>query len=206
MALPDFVLDQLARPSGILGPLAAGVLDRLRAATVAEAVAALEVTPGDRVLDLGFRGGASLVPLLRAVGPDGQVFALEDAPQMLLWARRRHVLARLRGRLRLERAKVEQLPLGDGSFERVLALHTLAFWTDVDAAFGELARVLADGGRLVLGVPDPALLRRLGFAERGYRVAAPERVAARLPRDGFAVLEQRPVAGETTLLIAERRR
>ncbi len=51
-------------------------------------------------------------------------------------------------------APVEHLPFADGTFERVLVVDALHHFCDQGAAMGELVRVLAPGGRLVIEEPD----------------------------------------------------
>ncbi len=51
-------------------------------------------------------------------------------------------------------APVEHLPFADGTFERVLVVDALHHFGDQSAAVGELVRVLAPGGRLVVEEPD----------------------------------------------------
>lgn len=204
MALPNFVLDQLSQPRGALAPITATVLNAVNARTILAGISALEVQPGQRALELGFGGGLSLPLLLRALGPTGQLYALESSPPMLTRARRRFILQRLRGRLRVEQAEVEKLPLGDASFDCVLCLNRIPFWTDVDAGLHELARVLVPGGRLVLGIPAPERVRELGLATRGFRVVVPERLGEQLCRYGLELLELRQTPDDNTLLVAAR--
>ena len=201
--LPPFLLDQLSRPHGPLAPLMALLLNGLNARTIIAGISALELRPGHRVLEVGFGGGLSLPLLLRAVGDHGQVFAIEASEEMLGRVRRRLIVPRLQGRLRLERARVELLPLGDGAFDAALSLNTIMFWTDLDDGMRELARVLAPGGRLVLGLPEPAHLREAGFDVRGFRIVVPERLVDRMPRYGFEHVELRTV-GSDHLVIARR--
>jgi arsenite methyltransferase len=202
--LPSFVLDQLSRPSGRLAPLTALLLNGLNLRTILAGISALELRPGQRVVEVGFGGALSLPLLLRAVGEHGQVFATETSQAMLARVRRRFIVQRLQGRLQIEHAFVENLPLGDGSFDAALSLNTIPFWTDLDQGMRELARVLANGGRLVLGVPDPDHLRRAGFGPKGYRMVVPERLGERFGRYGLELLEIRRTADRTALLIGQR--
>jgi arsenite methyltransferase len=202
--LPNFMLDQLSRPSGKLAGLTALLLNSINARTILAGVSALELRRGQRVVEIGFGGGLSLPFLLRAIGDRGQVFATETSKEMLARARRRFIVQRLQGRLRVEQAVIEALPLGDGAFDAALSLNTIPFWTDLEQAMRELARVLAVDGRLVLGVPDPAHVLAAGFAERGFRVVDPERLGERFERFGFELLEIRRTGDGTALLVGRR--
>ena len=204
MPLPSFLLDQLSRPSGRLAPLTALLLNGVNARTILAGVSALELRPGQRAVEVGFGGALSLPLMLRAVGERGLVFATETSNEMLARVRRRFIVQRLQGRLRLEHAFVENLPLGDGSFDAALSLNTIPFWTDVDQGMRELARVLAPDGRLVLGIADPEEMRRAGFAARGFRFVIPERLGERFGRYGLELLEIRRTTNQTALLIGRR--
>jgi arsenite methyltransferase len=202
--LPAFLLDQLSRPSGRLASLTGLLLNGVNARTILAGVSALDLRPDQRVLEVGFGGALSLPFLLRAVGERGQVFATETSKELLAKARRRFIVQRLQGRLQVEHAFVERLPLGDASFDAALSLNTIMFWTDVDEGMHELARVLAPEGRLVLGVPDPDQARRMGFAERGFRIVIPERLGERFSRYGLELLEIRRTGDGTSLLVGRR--
>lgn len=180
------------------------LLNGVNARTILAGVSALDLRPGQRVVEVGFGGGLSLPFLLRAVAERGQVFACETSKEMLAKARRRFIVQRLQGRLQIEHAFVESLPLGDGSFDAALSLNTITFWTDVDEGMRELARVLAVDGRLVLGVADPDQVRRAGFAERGFRIVTPERLGDRFSRYGLELLEIRRTGDGTALLVGRR--
>nr|WP_255216793.1 methyltransferase domain-containing protein [Pseudenhygromyxa sp. WMMC2535] len=204
VVLPDFVLDQLARPSGPLAPLTGLAVDALSAGSIAAGLGALAAAPGERVVVLGLGGGALLPALLSSVGGGGQVFAFDRSQGMLASLRRRHLVARLQGRLRLERGAAEALPLGDGVFDAALSLTGVVSWPDLDAAMYELARVLRVGGRVVLGVPDPDRVRELGFMARGARVVDAERFVGEFERWGFASRGVEAARGGGAVVIGER--
>ena len=108
-----------------------------RAATTA----ALDVKPGERVLDLAAGTGASSAPLVQA-GAD--VWSLDRSEGMVAVGRARHpeiVFAVGDG---------ETLPFADGSFDAVTVSFGLRNMTHPVAVLRELARVTAEGGRLVI--------------------------------------------------------
>ena len=114
-------------------------------------LAAVQLKPGERVLELA--GGPGTVSLLaaRAVGPEGQVIYTDFAEPMIDAGRQR--LAR-EGAANVE-ARVmdaEAIELPDGAVDVVLCRMGYMFTADPAATFRETARVLVPGGRLALAV------------------------------------------------------
>jgi len=101
---------------------------------------------GKRVLDVGTGDGAYAI---EAAVRDAEVTAIDSSAVMLDAARSR--AARRGVSLRLQEGRVENLPFDAACFDVVLAVTVLCFVDDVGSAFRELARVLAPGGRLVVG-------------------------------------------------------
>jgi len=101
---------------------------------------------GRRVLDVGCGDGAWA---LAAARQGAHVVGVDASPAMLAAARARAHEAGLDARF--QQADAAALPFGDGSFDVVLAITVLCFVPGAGAALREMARVLAPGGRLVLG-------------------------------------------------------
>lgn len=66
--------------------------------------------------------------------------------------------AHRKGTLFPVRALSETLPFSDGFFGRILVVDSLHHFDDQHRAIGELLRVLAPGGRLVIEEPDISLM------------------------------------------------
>ena len=165
--LADAMARQLAQPRGLLGRLAGRLMDRFNRVMHASALSALGVQRGDRVLEIGFGGGATLDPLLRAARP-GAVVGLELSTTMVGRARRHYRSALEEGRLELRLGSAEYIPFPDESFDRVLTINTLYFWPDAARALGEIYRVLRPGGRFVLALRPKQGLQRGHAEEHGF--------------------------------------
>jgi SAM-dependent methyltransferase len=106
------------------------------------------------------------------------------------------------GNLRFEIGDAEHLPADVGAFTAVLCSNSFHHYPDPGRAVGEMARVLAPGGRLVIGDACSDLatariadrfLRRL---EPGHvRLYRSEELTAFLHAEGFARVMLRRLAG-----------
>ena len=142
-------------------------------------VAAAGLRPGERVVDVGC--GTGNVALLAAAAGT-RVVAVDPAPRLLDVTREE---ARRRGLdVTCERGVASSLPVPDGSCDCLLSGFGVIFSPDAEATAGEVARVLAGGGRLLLTawLPGGALGALAMTAERLVRAAT----GAPPPSPGFA--------------------
>ncbi len=145
-------------------------------ACLAELVERLELRPGMTVLDAG-SGTGNLTVLLRRSG--ARAVGLDFSPEALSAHRRKDPGARLL------RASLEQeLPFGDGTFDRVVCASVLFSLSagGVRTALREFARVLRPGGLLLVTAMRPARSKLAVFA-RHLRQLAAERGVSGLLRD-----------------------
>ena len=141
-----------------------------------------QLQPADRALDVG--AGTGLLTL--AAAPNvGHVTALDIAPAMC-----RHLEAKLAP---LQIANVDvvvgdatQLPLADGSIDVVLSNYCLHHLRDADKrrALAEARRVLAPGGRLVIG----DMMFAIGLRSARDRALVAHLVATMLRRGPAGIL------------------
>ena len=126
----------------------------------------LEVVPGMRILDAGCGPGRLTIPLARAVGPDGEVVALDGQREMLEKLERRLETEDITN-VRPLRAGLGEGALKGGGFDRVLLAMVLGEVRDRASAVREIYAALEPGGVLsvteIFGDPDyrrPATVRR----------------------------------------------
>jgi ubiquinone/menaquinone biosynthesis C-methylase UbiE len=102
--------------------------------------------PGERVLDLGSGSGTDVFAAAVRVGKRGRAVGVDITPEQLAKARR---LVRDEP-VSFHRARIEELPFEDGSFDVVISNGVVNLSPDKRRVFAEAARVLRPGGRLAL--------------------------------------------------------
>jgi ubiquinone/menaquinone biosynthesis C-methylase UbiE len=157
---------------GLLDPPSAGRTSARTRRTIEN----LAIRPGMRVLDAGCGPGRLTIPLAGALGPDGEVTAIDIQEEMLHEAERR---ARTAGftNIRFLRTGLGDGGLERGRFDRALLITVLGEIPDREAALRDLFGALKPGGLLLIEetVRDPhfqtrSTVRRLagaaGFVEK----------------------------------------
>ncbi|MEU5264447.1 class I SAM-dependent methyltransferase [Amycolatopsis sp. NPDC021455] len=176
---------QLGHPSGLRGRVVGAMLNRRNRAAVVKAVAALELSGTETALDIGFGGGLGLELLLRDAAA---VHGVDISQTMLARARGGFGKEIVAGRLQLHEGSMTALPLGDNAVEAIVSTNTIYFVDDLGAAFSEVARVLAPGGRFVLGIADPDLMGRSKMlTDNGFRIRPVDEVETALSTAGLPV-------------------
>jgi ubiquinone/menaquinone biosynthesis C-methylase UbiE len=127
------------------GSYESGVTSRWRDPVQRESLEALQLGAEDRLLDVGCGTGAAS---RSAAAVAASVVGIDLSPEMIRQAR---ALASGLANVHFEIADSEHLPLDDGAFTAVLCSSSFHHYPDPGRAVREMTRVLAPGGRLVLG-------------------------------------------------------
>jgi arsenite methyltransferase len=113
---------------------------------------ALDVQPGDDVVDVGCGPGFYVAELADVAG---SVLGIDTSPQMLAVAAKR---SEGRGNVTFREGDAMAIPAEDGSFDRALSVQVFEYVSDVPKALGEMRRVLRPGGRALIWDIDWATL------------------------------------------------
>jgi arsenite methyltransferase len=180
-----YLAAQLRRPSGLVGRfVVAPMLNRRNAVLNDVVLKSLELDATDRVLEIGFGGGdlmSRVLPLISA----GHLIGADFSQDMVDLCARRFASASASGTLELMCASVDELPLADGAVNKACTANTIYFWNDPAAAAAELHRVIARGGRLVIGFAPRESLEHLPVTQHGFAMYEPEDVRSLLLGAGF---------------------
>lgn len=187
MRLNQWLVNQLGRPSALTGWLLAGIWNRRNRALNDTALAALDLAPDDRVLEIGFGGGYLLDKVNNAL-PRGFAAGIDAAPALARLARRRFKAPIQAGKMEIQCAPAEAIPFPDERFTRAVSVNSIFFWQDVPGALSELNRVLEENpgkagshpeihrGYVYFGfpqVPDPRWAHQPLAGTGGFAAANP---------------------------------
>ncbi len=192
------------------------------------AIAALQLQPEMRVLDLASGTGDLAVTAAWELVPLGQVIACDVSHPMLIFARRKFKrIPAARWHIQPVQGRAEALPFPGGVFGAVTIGFALRNVSDLEKTFRELHRVLKPGGRIALlefGRPRGFLLKLghrlwlttgvplIGILTTGavwpflylrrsiLQFLAPEEVLHRLKAAGFRSAEAQPLQGGIVVL------
>ena len=159
-------------------------------------LSALNLMPGERLLDVGVGPGLLAEDAAKMVGEHGQVTGIDVSDAMVTMARTR-CAALPQATFLIADAGRSTLPAG--SFDAVVSTQVLEYVADVSGALKELYRVCRPGGRVVImdtdwdsivwHSSDPQLTRRVLSCWDGHLEDPhlPSRLSPLLRRTGFQV-------------------
>ena len=112
----------------------------------------LNVQPGQKILEIGFGTGHSLVELAKSVGPEGKVYGIDLSEKMLEISEKRARRQKLEDRMELLCGDAVHLPYESEFLDGIFMSFTLELFDtpDIIVVLSECKRVLKPGGRIVI--------------------------------------------------------
>jgi SAM-dependent methyltransferase len=152
----------------------------------------LNLSRGDRVLDIGCAQGYALVGLAKK---GCTAFGIDVIPELVQRAQRNIVEANVTAFPIL--ASGEALPFVDGAFDAVICIEVLEHIPDAEIVLTEIRRVLKQGGRLCLAVPTWYTEKLFGQLDKNFaaysghvRIFRRREITSLLARYGFQILRK----------------
>jgi ubiquinone/menaquinone biosynthesis C-methylase UbiE len=166
----------------------------------AEVVQRLALQPGMKVADIGAGTGYFSIPMGRAVGATGKVFAVDVQPEMLAMLREKLLSAETPENVSLHQGDASHVPLPDASVDLVFFANVWHELNDYPAVLQEARRILAPGGSMAIvdwrsEVPPPP------GPPQDHRVSATE-VAEALGTNNCQVISSSNIGQFSYLVLA----
>jgi ubiquinone/menaquinone biosynthesis C-methylase UbiE len=184
MRRPEFIARQGRMPSGVFGNIVASVMQRETEDVNQSVIELLDISRGERILDIGCGNGMSLSGLATKSG-DGLIVGVDHSDLMCRRAVANNRQLITDGRVKVECAASDDLPFESGLFDAVMSVHTIYFWSPAKPHLDEIARVLRPGGQILLAFRTSADSATANFPESVYKFRSASEVADRVSDSNF---------------------
>ena len=114
----------------------------------------LNLSPGQRILDLGCGTGKQTLPMAEAVGGHGRIVAIDASADALAEVKSASQRRGLGERISVRQARFEELSELDGPFDRIVSCYALYYAVDAGPLFALFAAALRESGLLFFCGPS----------------------------------------------------
>lgn len=187
MNISKFFASQLREPKGFIGRVfISKILNSANAGMNDLTLALLDLEKADKILEVGFGGGALLSKILDTK-PNKTVFGVDSSKDMVALGNKTLKKHIAKGLVKLDCFSVDALPYESNQFTKICSVNTIYFWEDCSQALKELHRVLDEKGSLVITFGDEKSMRDDAVYQYGFNLYTSEEVQHILKSEGFVI-------------------
>ena len=149
MGLTEKFFSNARKPAGLLVKIMIAGMNIFHAPVAHWGMSHLNIPEPENIAELGCGGGKNITDLLRKY-PHSHVTGLDYSPLSLKKARKHNRTFIASGRCELVEGDVSALKFDDGKFDLATAFETIYFWPGLVKCFGEVRRILKNGGHFLI--------------------------------------------------------
>ncbi|MBQ3654983.1 MAG: class I SAM-dependent methyltransferase [Synergistaceae bacterium] len=149
MGLIKKFFSNAAKPSGPLGKIMIAGMNIFHARVAHWGLSRLNIPEPSEIAELGCGGGKNIKDLL-AKYPASRVTGVDYSPLSVREAKDCNRDAIASGRCEVVEGNVSSLNFEDDKFDLATAFETIYFWPGLEKCFGEVRRILKDGGHFMI--------------------------------------------------------
>jgi len=163
-------------------------------------LSALNLQPGERILDIGCGPGLLVEDMAAVIGQNGSICGVDISAGMIALSQKR--CSGLPQVEELRESDATSLPYGNDEFDVAVSMQVYEYIDDIQMCLTELHRVLKPGGRAVIvctdsdtqiwGTENLARMRRILTTLEGHCAdpRLPRKIAPKLREAGFQIVRQ----------------
>lgn len=163
----EYIGSQFGNPRGFVGMVCCVIMNVINRAMYKNTIALVDVSPDDKVLDIGFGNGYLLQLLYNKCKCD--MYGIDISEDMVAAATSRNARASRDGKLHLQWGDCCDLPFDENSFAAVTSINTVYFWNNTEDGLAEIHRVLKPGATFYNVVYTKDWLDKLSYTKTGFQ-------------------------------------
>lgn len=177
---------QLGHPKGEKGIEIADMMNATNIGMTRHAIASLELSGHEAVLELG-HGNAAHVRQVLDPHPAVHYDGLELSELMHAEAKKinRDFIKAQQAAFHLYDGR--RIPFSDGHFDRIFTVNTIYFWSDPPALLAEFYRVLKADGKLCITFAQESFMKTLPFTAYGFELYSTDKLEKLLAKSAFRI-------------------
>lgn len=173
----------LRKPEGEVGKAVGLIMNSINKAMNLLTYDKMDISQGDRVLEIGFGNGA-FIPYLFEINNDISYTGVEISEVMIDEARINNK-DRIKDKVTLIRAGSDSLSLSGSVFNKVCVINTFYFWKNPMDNLKEIYRVLEDGGKLFISIRSKETMQKNNFSQYYFRLYTFDEISNLLQNAGY---------------------
>lgn len=184
----SIIADQLRQPKGEFATKIAETMNEGNRQINLDTIAALNLSSGDHVLEIGMGNGFFVKKVLakeeglKYTGCDFSKEMVEQSTQM-----NKEFIENGQAAFYLNNGL--KLPFEKTSFDKVFTINTLYFWEDQRLTLTEIWNVLRPKGQLTIAIRPKSVMKLYPFTENGFNMFDKGQVVELLQQNNFNVIE-----------------
>lgn len=179
---------QLSCPQNNEGIDVANMMHDSNIGMTKKTIAALNITKGDLILEIG-HGNCKHLSEILSEAENTSYYGLEISELMQKQAAENNITATQGNQASFHLYDGNKIPFSNNTFHKILTVNTIYFWEDAEAFIKEIYRVLKPGGRFAIGFADKDFMESLPFTAYGFDLYSKERAYALAEIAGFNVID-----------------
>ena len=176
------------RPRGLGGRIMVKMMNGGHSRLAQWGFSKISVKEDIKILDAGCGGGANIALWLEKC-KSGHVTGIDYSEISVDESKKRNSAAIKQNRSEIVQGNVADMPFADSTFDCVSAFETIYFWPDLETCFGEVRRILENGGIFMIcnesdgtNADDEKWAKKIG----GMKIYDKEQICAALKSAGFS--------------------
>ena len=178
--------NQLSHPRGEAGLKIAEQMNRSNQSMTLASFDTLHLNTNDRVLEIGHGNAGHLVEVL-SENSELSYTGLEISKTMQVEAIYKNLDFIFRDQVNFEHYSGGLFPLEDGSYDKIVTVNCIYFWSSIEKVFQEIKRVLKPGGFLVITFAEKIFMEKLPYVNNNFNLYEPEYVISVASLLGFKI-------------------
>jgi len=201
--ISKYISSQFKNPRGIGGVIITFLQNRINKAMYVNAVAMVEVSENEKVLDIGYGNGFLLKKIYEKTR--SELYGIDISDDAMEMAKKKNSRATKAGKLHLSVGDCCKLPYEDEAFDAVTSINTIYFWEDTIKGLEEIRRCLKPGKSFYNVVYTKEYLNTIKYTQIGYKKYEVEELIQMGKEAGYSQVEIKDIVKNQSLVVVYTR-